>query len=332
MFRFNYLSGTPEMLWRTTLILMAAWLIAGGFLFMLSRRATGAGGGPDMPGGFALSRSIGFAEAATVLALVDVLFAVFSWIQITNVFFGRPASVHFEVYREYVRRGFGELLVVAVLTMMLILGLRWAAWKETRREMRILDMLSTLMIALAIVILVSAFQRLLTWESVQFYISTPLRLYIRAFMVWLGLLFGWLLLTMWFRPQRFAIGAFLGALGCLATINMMNPDADVAAYNLKRQDELSTRYLYVLSDDAVPAMVAGLDYSSGEVLVRLRQHLSYRLQLMETDPNRRNWQSFHLARNQAYDKLSELSRQGKIDTPFAWEQEETARAPGHQGY
>ena len=96
-----------------------------------------------------------------MLALVDVLFAVFSWIQITNVFFGRPASVHFEVYREYVRRGFGELLVVAVLTMMLILGLRWAAWKETRREMRILDMLSTLMIALAIVILVSAFQRLL---------------------------------------------------------------------------------------------------------------------------------------------------------------------------
>ena len=79
-------------------------------------------------------------------------------------------------------------------------------------------------------------------------------------------------------------------------------------------------------------MVAGLDYSSGEVLVRLRQHLSYRLQLIETDPNRRNWQSFHLARNQAYEVLSELSKEGKIDTPFAWEPEETGRAPGHQGY
>ena len=137
---------------------------------------------------------------------------------------------------------------------------------------------------------------------------------------------------MWFSPGRFAIGAFLGALGYLATINMMNPDADVAAYNLRRQDELSTRYLYLLSDDAVPAMVAGLDYSSGEVLVRLRQHLSYRLQLMETDPNRHNWQSFHLAHQQAYDTLTRLSKEGKIDRPFAWERQEPAGAPAHLGY
>ena len=45
----------------------------------------------------------------------------------------------FEAYRDYVRRGFGELLVVAVLTLLLILGLRWLTWKETRREARIVN-------------------------------------------------------------------------------------------------------------------------------------------------------------------------------------------------
>ncbi|MFL5734101.1 MAG: DUF4153 domain-containing protein [Chloroflexia bacterium] len=316
--RFDYLSGTPEMLWRATLILTAAWLIAGGFLFALGQRGTIVGPVPGLPAsGFTLSRfSIGFAEAATVLALVDGLFAIFSWIQIANVFLGRPASMHYEAYREYVRRGFGELLVVAVLTMLLILGLRWAAWKETPREMRVLDVLSTLMVVLALVILVSAFQRLLTWESIQFYISTPLRLYIRAFMVWLGLLFVWLLFTMWFKPERFAIGAFVAAICFMVTINLMNPDADVATYNLRRQDELSTRYLELLSDDAVPALVAGLESSSGDVLVALREQLSYRLYVLETDPNRQYWQSFHLAGSQAYDMLTALSNQGKIDKPF----------------
>ena len=53
---------------------------------------------------------------------------------------------------------------------------------------------------------------------------------------------------MWLRPNRFAVGALVAALGFLVTINLMNPDADVAAYNLKRQDELSTRYLYLLSE------------------------------------------------------------------------------------
>src|SRR3712207_5881929 len=121
------------------------------------------------------------------------------------------------------------------------------------------------MVALTMVILVSAFQRMLVWEEVQFYINTPTRLYVRAFIVWLSLLFVWLFSTLWVRRARFAIGAFVAALGFLVTINMMNPDADVAARNLLRNDELSTRYLYLLSEDAVPVLVAGLDQTTGVV-------------------------------------------------------------------
>src|SRR3954447_11656291 len=47
--RFDYLSGTPEMLWRATLILTAAWLIAGGFLFALGQRGTIVGPVPGLP-------------------------------------------------------------------------------------------------------------------------------------------------------------------------------------------------------------------------------------------------------------------------------------------
>jgi hypothetical protein len=249
-----------------------------------------------------------------VLALVDALFAVFAWFQFTYLFFGQAArTLDYEAYRDYVRRGFGELLVAAVLTLLLILGIRWVAWKETAREVRIFNLLSTLMIALTGVMLVSAFERMLMWESVQFYINTPLRLYVRSFIIWLGVTFAWLLYTLWYRQERFAIGAFLAAMCFLVTINTLNPDADVAAYNLARNDDLSTRYLYLLSDDAVPVLVSGLDHTTGQVHTDLVAHLSQRLQLMEHDPARQDWPAFHLSRWQAQELLTDLRKAGKLN-------------------
>jgi hypothetical protein len=160
---------------------------------------------------------------------------------------------------------------------------------------------------------------------VQFYVSTPVRLYVRAFIIWLGATFLWLLFATWVKPQRFAIGAFGAALGFLVTINLMNPDADVAAYNLARNDDLSTRFLYVLSEDAVPAMVAGLDQTSGDVHEQLRQHLVDRLAAMEYDRAWQDWPSYHLARSEAYTELTWLRDTGRLDPPAS--QAEYAQSP-----
>jgi hypothetical protein len=317
LFKLDLLSDMPEMLLRQVFILIATWVIAGVYFLALTRRPAEEADDPNsLPGSLNPGSLFGFVEGAVVLALVNLLFIVFAWIQFTQLFSGEAArTMHFEVYREYVRRGFGELLVVCILTMLLILGLRWMAWKETTREIRIFNSLSTLMIILAVVLLVSAFLRMIVWEGIDFYIYTQLRLYIRVFIVWLGVLFAWLLYTLWLKPNRFAIGAFVVGLGFLVTINAMNPDADVAAYNLKRNDELSVRYLHLLSDDAVPALVAGLGSTTGEVQVRLRAHLGERLQLMDYDRNLDRWPSFHLAHWQAQEMLNELHAAGVIKRP-----------------
>ncbi|HYP38845.1 MAG TPA: DUF4173 domain-containing protein, partial [Chloroflexia bacterium] len=317
MFKLDLLKDMPEMLVRQVFILTAAWVIAGVYFLALTRRPAEEAGDPNsLPGSLNPSSLFGFIEGAVVLALVNLLFIIFAWIQFTQLFSGEAArTMHFEVYREYVRRGFGELLVVCILTMLLILGLRWMAWKETAREIRIFNGLSTLMIILAVVMLVSAFLRMIVWEGIDFYIYTQLRLYIRVFIVWLGVLFAWLLYTLWLKPNRFAIGAFVVALGFFVTINIMNPDADVAAYNLKRNDELSVRYVYLLSDDAVPALVAGLGSTTGLVRERLRDHLGERLESMENDPNLDRWPAFHLAHWQAREMLDDLHAAGVIKRP-----------------
>lgn len=320
--QLHFLSNAPEMGLRIIIILAAAWVVAGVLLYALNRHGatnTQTAGTPTtglgpLPVRAAHKRYIGFVEVALVMGLVNALFAAFAWIQFTVLFSGQAArTMQFEEYRDYVRRGFGELLVVAVLTMFLIVGLRWAMRWATEGQGRIFNALSTLTIALALVMLVSAFQRMVVWENIQFYINTQTRLYVRTFIVWLGLLFVWLLFTTWLRRDRFAIGAFLAAMGFLVSVNMLNPDADVAAYNIKRNDELSTRYLYLLSEDAIPALAAGLDTTTGLVHDELRSHLSARLFGMEYDKTWQDWQSFNLSRWRAYETLLEMRKAGKID-------------------
>lgn len=313
LMRMRFLTDAPEAGLRISIILLSSWAIAGGLMHALKPPAavTMPSSGPQtVP---LRKRGLSYVEGAMVLALVNGLFAVFAWIQFTVLFSGQAArSMGFEEYREYVRRGFGELLVVAMLTMALILGLRRAMRRSTEGQERNLNILNTVMIGLATVLLVSAFSRMVVWENIDFYISTATRLYVRTFIVCLGGLFLWLLFTTWFRRDRFGIGALMAGVAFVVAANWINPDAEVAAHNLRRNDELSTRYLYLLSDDAVPALVAGLDTTTGNTRRQLQTHLRARLQEMEQNRAWQNWQSYHLSRWEAYNVLLEAMRKGQL--------------------
>ncbi|HEU5318156.1 MAG TPA: DUF4173 domain-containing protein, partial [Chloroflexota bacterium] len=271
---------------------------------------------------------LGFGEAATILFLVDALFAAFVWVQFAYLFSGHGAqTMHFEDYRVYARRGFGELLAVSVMTLLLIVSTRSLAWRPewssrvnraARRQKVALNVLATAMIGLTLVMLVSAFQRMLQWEQVDFYINTGTRLYVRWFIVWLAVAFAWLAGTLWLRPDRFAIGGFVSLLCLLVTVNLQDPDADVARYNLARKDELSTRYLFLLSEDAVPVLAGAL--ASPEQAASLPpnvrrdvvKYLASRLDHEPAAPSWSSWPSFHLARWRAHTALALLRAQGHI--------------------
>jgi hypothetical protein len=312
--------GLPDLsepLGHLTLILGVAWLLAGALLYALrrgaERRDAGDATGDALAAPVTPPLRIGFVEGATVLALVDALFALFVWVQFAYLFSGQAAAtMHFEAYRDYARRGFFELLAVTVLSLGMILGLRWLTARRTRRRVYALNALGSLTVVLALVMLASALQRLMVWESMQYYISSPTRLYVRTFIIWLAMTYGWLLLTLWLRPDRFAVGACVAALGFLVTVNLLNPDADTARANLARQDDLATRFVWVLSDDAVPVLAAGLDAVGGEARQQLREDLSQRLKDAEqAGPD--GWRSLHLARWRARETLLALRAAGKID-------------------
>ena len=152
----------PEDIFRLTYILAGTYLLTGVFLFaILSSREEGIPA--EKP---RLAPFIGFIEAVVVLACVSLLFAVFVAVQF-RYFFGGAANITAEgfTYAEYARRGFGELLAVGMISLLLFLGLGSLTRKEDPLRRRLFSVLGVILVVMVAIILVSAYRRLLLYEA-----------------------------------------------------------------------------------------------------------------------------------------------------------------------
>jgi hypothetical protein len=336
IFSLAFFDHLVEWLWRGILILLLSVLLAGGLGLALSRRA-------DDEEQSALERalgaiprqlSVGFIETSTVLVLVNMLFAAFVGIQFTYLFGGvTNVTEAGYTFADYARRGFFELLTVAILTMLLVLGLNWLSRRESKGQIRLFNGLGSLLVGLVLVMLVSAWRRMALYEAAFGY--TELRLIVYVCMAWLGFTLVWFLLTLWLRPDRFAVGALLAVMGFVATLNLINPDAFIARQNLDRYvqtGDLDAAYLASLSDDAVPQLMRGLTVTVGDGEEQLTllcsrswmmdyeevdcyatpheillTELNGRYQTLISDSSWQRWTSFNLVRWQAYGLLGFLA-------------------------
>jgi hypothetical protein len=119
---------------------------------------------------------LGFTETAIVLSLVLLVFLSFVAVQFTYLF-GGQANIHAAgyTYAEYARRGFGELLAVALLALAMIYLLAAVTRLGTRRQRMVFFALCSGIVLLVTVMLASAFQRLVLYE--QAYGFSRLRTY-----------------------------------------------------------------------------------------------------------------------------------------------------------
>lgn len=334
-FDLELFDDLAEWFWRLVLIFVVAYLAAGGIAYSLKRAGT-----PDDPsllekGLEKVSQPIrlGFTETGTILLLVNLLFAAFVAIQFTYLF-GGEQNINIEgyTYSDYARRGFFELVAVAVLSLSLILGLHWLIRHASSGQQKWFNGLSSLMIGFVMVMLVSAFRRMNLYETTYGY--TELRLYVYLFIGWLGLLLLWFLVSLWLNPRSFLLGLVVCAFGFLATLTIINPDAWIVKQNLVRYAEtgdLDVVYLTTLSTDAVPALLQARTLVKDdleEVLTPacagywwhdeanqdeeclatrytiLTDDLIQRMVAMEENPDWQKWASFHWSRWQAYQLLT----------------------------
>ncbi|MBV6396754.1 MAG: hypothetical protein HFACDABA_02354 [Anaerolineales bacterium] len=335
------LDNIPEYVFRLSYILIFGYLLAGVFLHAATQSKDDNLVGGQKP---LLGQFLGFVEAAIVLGSVAILFASFVAIQF-QYFFGGQANIKIDgfTYSEYARRGFGELAAVAFFSLLLILAAGAVTKRENESQRKIFSGLSIGIVLLVLVMLVSAYRRLVLYEIA--YGFSELRTYTHVFLIWLGaLLIATVALEILRRERMFALAALLASIGFAATLSILNVDAFIVKQNIQRAldghytfdtgsrvssdpldaDQLDISYFMQLSPDAIPPLVDAFhsDHLPDPVRDALGAALAC-LRYRASPQAEADWREYHLSRWAERNLLEEIRPELKgyfitTDEDYGW--------------
>jgi hypothetical protein len=273
-------------------------------------RVTAAERPPAVP---ALPFRLGHVETTVVLGSLVALFAAFAAAQVVALSGGGKHVLETAglTYAEYARTGFFQLLAVAGITVVTLVGLRAVTDLSDPGYRLRFRILAEAAVALTLVILVVALRRLGLYQDA--YGLTMLRLYSSVFAVWIGLvlvLAGCALAGL--APNRawFPGAAIVAGLALLLGLNIVNPEAVVVRHNVDRAvrtQKVDPGYLAELSDDAVPALV--------DALPRLPEPARSEVVAAVCDADQAafdGWAAANTARRRATDARRQVCRPGGI--------------------
>jgi hypothetical protein len=245
----------------------------------------------------------GITEVSTVLVALNMVVGLFVAIQFKYLF-GGSSHVHATTglsYADYARRGFFELLTVVALSVPILLAMNGLLKRNSPRDQRIFRYAAGLFIVQIFIVAASALDRMKLY--VDFYSLSPLRLYAVAGMVYMiGVLGLFLGTTLRGRSDRFAFGSLASLAAVVVALNVMNPDAVIAQYNLQDRPgyTVDTQLLASLSADATPQLLKAVDRLHGDQREVILDALSNRY------TRDRAWQTQTLAYHEGLKKWDSL--------------------------
>jgi hypothetical protein len=207
-------------------------------------------------------RRIGTVELVLPIGGLVVLFAGFVAVQARFLFNGEPPEGY--NFSTYAVQGFGQLVVVTLLTLIIIgCATRWAP-KETQRDRVLVRSILGVLVALTMVIVASAVYRM--WLYMNEFGWTRERMFFGAVEIYLGFMFllvvlaGIKLRAAWFPRAVIATFALL-----LIGIAAVNPERYIAQQNIDRfyaqRDQagymktFDLGYLQFLTTDAIDELM-----------------------------------------------------------------------------
>ena len=245
-------------------------------------------------------------EVLVFLGLIATLFLVFIGFQVTYLFGGEANIIHAGfTYAEYARRGFWELLVVAIMSLVILLASEKYAKVESKRDIMFL-IPSIVLIVEVIIVIAAAFKRLSLY--IHTYGMTTLRFYVAAFIVLLLVLF--IILAFKFikckQEQFFFFGTLISVITFLVVVNIINPDAYIMRSNIEqfnRTGKVDTTYIEELSVDATSGKIELYSKLEGDYKEDLLSSIiEDKGRLLESSLN---WQSANLSRYKALNLLKD---------------------------
>ncbi len=277
-------------------------LIAWGLAGMLHRTLRP----PRVVAGHPQRGCLGGVEIGVAMGALCLLFSVFVMLQFRYLFSTLPIgnSPDLNEFADYARRGFGELVAVAALVLIVLLSADWIICKHDLRVLVVVRLLGLLLSVLTFVIMTSALQRMIRYS--QAFGLTELRIYTTAFMLWLGLLLAWQMITVLRgRRRNFAIGGLGATFVVVMVLNVINIDAWIVSHNVslarnppptvsRRYAGFDAAHAITLSDDAIPTLLEVLHELPVAEQIMIARSLTERAR-----PSNVDWRNWNLGRWQA---------------------------------
>ena len=300
--------------WRIALAVALAWLAAGALALAASTPRSESG--EEAP---AVRWRLGITEIVIVMGAVDLLFGVFVALQAAYLFGGLDTmSASGLTYSAYARRGFFELVAVAVMAG----GLIVIADRLSPHRARAAIASAMALAALTGVVLASAALRLRLYQEA--YGWTELRLYVVATMLLLAVMVVALLVMLatdrvrWIGHVVIVTGLVIGL-----ALNVIGPVRFITEQNVARvldptlvpargQSGLDTEYVASLGDDAIPELVHVLPALHGSDGSWLRAQLAFRLEALMEEDGLNAWQAWNAGRSAARDALTDAESRGDL--------------------
>lgn len=300
------IENLAEYIFRTVNILFMAYLFIGVLIQAIHPTKQDPRPHPNQP---SIKKFLGSLETSIVFGSINLLFGTFLVIQF-RYFFGGQANISETgfTYAEYARRGFGELITVAVLSLIIYYLFHSITRMETTNQKRTFSGLSILIFLQVLVMLVSSFQRLALYENA--YGFSRLRTYSHLFLPWLAaLIIVVIILEILQRQGHLAFTILVVAAGFVVTCIAFNIDGFIARQNIQRatlsdQEGYALDFYYIseLSTDAVPVILDGFRTTTSLTKDLLGADLACRWYNMQNDETR-PWQSFNLSFSRAKNLL-----------------------------
>jgi len=245
---------------------------------------------PDVP-------AIGGIQVLVPILATVVLFALFLGVQVTTLFGGAGyvQTTTGLTFAQYARGGFFQLVFASALVLPLVYFAPAAARPVDATTAARLRVLLWVQLTLTGLVLASAMWRMGLY--VRMYGLTEDRVNGTAVMVWIAATLAVFAFTVVRGRPGAALGSLVSAVLALGALNLINPKATIARYNLTHQTgrAIDLSHLAGLGGDAVPILAARVELVPEAERCRLITDLRRRYLSAEGD-----WRGWNLARARAH--------------------------------
>ena len=239
-----------------------------------------------------------------ILTILNIIYLIFSFIQITNLFMNTSNDPNFD-YSSYARQGFFQLMFVSFINFVILTVANINKIEKTESQKIYNKIMSLLIILFTLIIIVSAFYRMNLYQETYGY--TYLRIFVDFVLISEVLISIPIIIYLLGKKIDILKSGIIIASFMFVLLNFMNIDNFIAEKNIDRyfndpkNSNFDMSYLCNLGTDAT-AQVTRLLKADDEYIVKRTENYLYE-QKQSFNLEKMDWQEYNISKNEAKEIL-----------------------------